>query len=179
MTEKSLSQKICEVCGVECVKSIKGCYNCNYSVFDEDNSFECKLKEFPIDCGLNSKFYPDFENNNNKLKLINLLIENDHIVTMSKDYCAVGNGAHDFIDDGYNEHFEIEGSNLLEALYNYLTRWIEQSTSFMKEDGTMSEYIDTSHTLERDDCYYSYGFDNYLKDIEKIKQAIKQADWVI
>ena len=156
--EKSLSQQICEVCGIEP----------KYKIIHTPTI----LDKNPI--------YHDFENNNNnKLKLINLLIKNEHIITMSKNYYAIGNGDIDFVDDCYNEYFEVEGDSFLGALHNYLIRWIKQSTSFRKEDGTMSEYIDTSHTLEREECYYSRGFDDYLKDIEQIKQAIKNEQWEV
>lgn len=141
----------------------------------------CKIKPKVVqDSDLNDiEVYPDFKNNTNKIKLIELLIKNDHIVIMSKDYYAIGNRANDFVDDCYNEYFEVVGSSLLEALYNYLTRWIKQSTSFKKEDGTMSEFVNTSYTLEREHCCFVEGFDSYLKDIKKIKKAIKNAKWEI
>lgn len=136
MTDKSLSEKICEVCGIK-----------PEIIEDYDNN------QYEI--------YPDFENNkHNKLKLIDLLIENDHIITMNKNSYLIGNGDIDFIQDCYDEYFDVQGSNLLEALYNYLTRKINES-----------------HILQREDCYYLRGFDDYLKDIEQIKQAIREADW--
>lgn len=219
MTDKTLSEQICEVCGIEpkgklvfekrnwdkktWINSGRGYKEFDFEsaptvivdiipteLYDEKNGFEypySKIDEIKKIYDKNGYDFIEFEakfidfetNNNNKLKLIDLLIENDHIITMNKDYYAIGNGANDFIDDCYNEHFEVEGSNLLEALYNYLTRWIKEKTSFQKEDGTMSECIDTSHTLEREDCYYPRDFDDYLKDIKKIKQAIRQADWEV
>ena len=170
-----ISKQICKICEIKKkrVTSLYNCEGCKYLIDDE-----CNRGDNP--CKPPYKYvYPNFENNVNELKLINLLIENDHIITMSKDYYAISNGDNDFIDDCYEEHFEVEGSSFLEALYNYLTRWIKEKTSFKKEDGTMSEYIDTSHTLEREDCYYPRGFDDYLKDIDKIKKAIRQAIWKI
>lgn len=178
MTEKSLSQQLCEACGIEPKYLVK------YTYFGQQENIYETLEEAKQEKemlkGEIEEAYPDFENNNNnKFKLIDLLIENDHFITLSKDYYAIGNGDNDFVDDCYNEYFEVEGDSFLEALHNYLIRWIKQSTSFRKEDGTMSEYIDTSHTLEREDCYYSRGFDEYLKDIERIKQAIKNEQWEV
>ena len=154
MTEKSLSQQICEECGIK------------PEIIEDYDSNEYEL-------------YPDFENNNNKLKLIDLLIENDHFITMSKYFYYIGNGDTDFINDFYNEQFEVQGDSLLEALYNYLTRWILQYSRFQKEDGTMSELTDTPYTLQRRDCYYKRGFDKYLRDIKKLKKAIRETNWEV
>lgn len=84
MTEKSLSEKICEVCGIK------------PQIIEDYDSNEYEL-------------YPDFEKDNNKLKLIDLLIENDHFITMSKYFYYIGNGDTDFINDFYNEQFEVQG----------------------------------------------------------------------
>lgn len=179
MTNKALSEQICEICGIEPLYKIKhfnGVTEVWSPAFNKKELSYAKAQKQMLE---QKEVYPDFENNNNKLKLIDLLIENDHIITMSKDYYAIGNGSIDFIEDCYDEDFEVEGNNLLESLYNYLTRWIKEKTSFKKEDGTMSEYIDTSYTLERKYCIFPEYFDAYLKDIDKIKQAIRQADWEI
>lgn len=181
--DKTLSEQICELCGIE-PKIIR--YECSKGMGHNKYVNSCPVYtlhkcKYEVGCRPETTMKPvytfvDFEKNNNKIKLINLLIENDHIVTMSKNYYTIGNGSIDFVED-FPEHFSVEGNNLLEALYNYLTRWIKEQTRFKKPDGTMSEYIDTSHTLEREDCYYPEEFDKYLEDIEKIKEVIKKEIW--
>ena len=201
MTKKTLSQKICEVCGIEpkgklifekrnwdkktWISAGHGYKEFDFKsiptaevdiiptkLYNEKNGFQYphsmidEIKKLYDENGYDfQKFeakFIDFENNNNKLKLINLLIENDHIITLNKDSYLIGNGDIDFIQDCYNEYFDVQGSNFLEALYNYLTRKINES-----------------HILQREDCYYSRGFYDYLQDIEKIKQAIREADWEV
>ena len=43
----------------------------------------------------------------------------------------------------------------------------------------MSELTDTSYTLQRRDCYYKRGFDKYLRDIKKLKKAIRETNWEV
>lgn len=80
----NLSQQLCEICGIK------------PQIIEDYDSNEYEL-------------YPDFEKDNNKLKLIDLLIENDHFITMSKYFYYIGNGDTDFINDFYNEQFEVQG----------------------------------------------------------------------
>lgn len=84
MTNKSLSQQLCEACGIEPIK-LYGCEFKNLSEYGitwgvdvcpaaEDESIKCEQCEHSKVAGF---LYPDFENNsNNKIKLLEIISKN-------------------------------------------------------------------------------------------------------
>ena len=148
----NLSKELCEICGIK--PQIVQDY---------------ELNEY--------KIYPDFEQPENYKKLQEIFINNDHSITLSKDWCAISNGDTDFVTDMYNTSFEIHGETFLKAVYNYLTLWIEEQESVRQLDGTFLTR-DTSHKLTREECIYPRGYDDLLEDVSQLKQAIRETEWV-
>lgn len=152
MTTKNLSRELCEICGIE-----------GKIIEDYDGN------EYEI--------FPDFEQPENYKRLQEIFIDNGHSITLSEDWFAISNGDIDFVTDMYDTSFSIKGKTFLNAVCNYLALWIEEQTQIKLQDNTMSPPIDTSHKLTREGCIYPRGYDDLLKDIEKIKQAIKSEVW--
>lgn len=169
----NLSQQLCKICGIE-PKRVRP--------FQCDKNKENIPCEFCIEkhgkCISQKEIYPDFEKPENYKKLQEVFINNDHSITPSRDLCAISNGDTDFIHDTYDTSFSISGATFLKAVYNYLTLWIEQTTEVMISSGEYSEPIDTSHKLTRRECIYPRGYDDLLKDVKRIKQAIRETEWV-
>lgn len=162
----NLSKELCEICGIEPKRVEKRCKECDL-IMEECGCFDC-YKEV----------YPDFEQPENYKKLQEVFIECNHSITLSRGWYAISNGDTDFVNDMYDTSFEIHGGTFLKAVCNYLMLWIEETTRVGMPDGTYSEPKDTSHKLTREECVYPRGYDDLLKDIEKIKQAIKETEWV-
>ena len=160
----NLSKELCEICGI---KPKLNCINCPHPCETACNN-----------CSYSDLNYPDFEQPENYKKLQEIFINNDHSITLSKGWCAISNGDTDFVNDCYDTSFEISGTTFLKAVCNYLTLWIEETIRKRISDGIYSEPIDTSHKLTREECIYSRGYDDLLKDVEKIKQAIRETEWV-
>ena len=158
----NLSKELCKICGIK-----PKCINCGQTVSEEN----------PCPKPCNKQKYPDFEKPENYKKLQKVFINNGHSITLSKDWYAIGNGDNDFVTDMYDTNFEITGTLFLKAVYNYLTLWIEETTQEQISYGVYSEPKDTSHKLTREECIYPRGYDDLLKDVEKIKQAIREKEW--
>lgn len=171
---KDLSKQICEKCGIKKHriedKSFCWCDDCQYRI--DAGAYGGCNRPIGKQCPPHYKYvYPDFGQPENKLRLIDILVDNDHEITLCKDYCSISNCDTDFVNDCYNEHFKMYGGTFLEALYNYLTIWINEYTE------TEKGLKDTSHTLTREECCYPRGYDDLLKDIERIKQSLREAEW--
>ena len=152
--KSELSRQLCEICGIE-------------AKLDGSNP---NLSVQPV--------YPDFTQPENYKKLQEIFINNDHSITLSKGWYAISNGDTDFVNDLYDTSFAISGKSFLKAVCNYLTLWIEETTQEQISYGIYSEPINTSHKLTREECIYPRGYDDLLKDVEKLKRAIKETEWV-
>lgn len=156
----NLSNELCDICGLKyCKEKV---------VINNGQTPNVDIKPF----------YLDFEQPENYKKLQEIFINNDHSITLSKGWCAISNVDTDFVNDWYDTSFEISGTTFLKAVCNYLTLWIEETIRKRISDGIYSEPIDTSHKLTRKECVYPRGYDDLLKDIEKIKQAIRKEEWI-
>ena len=156
----NLSKQLCKLCGLKyCKEKV---------VINNGQTPNVDIKPF----------YLDFEQPENYKKLQEIFINNDHSITLSKGLCAISNGDTDFVNDMYDTSFEIHGKTFLKAVCNYLTLWIEETTQEQISYGIYSEPKDTSHKLTREECIYPRGYDDLLKDIEKIKQAIRETEWL-
>lgn len=157
----NLSKKLCEICGIEgkwfeyTTETTDGCVNLG-----------------------KKRVFPDFEQPENYKKLQEIFINNGHSITLLKGWYAISNGDTDFVTDMYDTSFEITGKTFLKAVCNYLTLWIEEMTQEQISYGIYSEPINTSHKLTREQCIYPRGYDDLLKDVERIKQAIREMEWV-
>lgn len=132
---------------------------------------ECNINpQIITDHELNEiEVYPDFNEPKNYKKLIETIIKSKHWISLSNNFCEIGNGDTDFVLDCHNEYFSIHGKDLLSCLYNYLRLWIEQ--------GTLDDlgWRDTSHVLTEEECCYPRGYKQVQKDIEKLKKNIQKA----
>ena len=175
----NLSRQLCEICGIKRKRKIfdQRCDNtCKY--LDKTDVYNpCKRGNNP--CPTYIKYvYPDFEQPENYKKLQEIFINHDHSITLSKGWYAISNGDTDFVNDMHDTSFAISGITFLKAVCNYLTLWIEETTQEQISYGIYSEPINTSHKLTREECIYPRGYDDLLKDVEKIKQAIRETEWV-
>ncbi len=169
MKSDNLSKELCEICGIgyiiKCKHGEQFPQNC-------DCDYSCE------ECSAHQKIFPDFEKPENYKKLQEIFINNGHSITLSKDWYAISNGDTDFVTDMYDTSFEIIGKTFLKAVCNYLRLWIEEITQEQISYGIYSEPINTSHKLTREECIYPRGYDDLLKDVERIKQAIRETEWV-
>lgn len=181
MTNNCLSAKICEIC------EINPKYWCDYAdcfcPIEHQGNFNPKCPKQAVtkecDARSNKLKYPNLDKSQNKLKLINLLVDTGHYVTLSKSFCEISNGDFDFVHDCHGEYFAIRGNNLCGALYNYLTGWIEEKTRIPSKEGAISDWQDTSHILQKEECYSPVGYDRYREDVCKLKKVLKNSKWII
>lgn len=156
----NLSKELCEICGLKyCKEKV---------VINEGQCPNVDIKPF----------YLNFEQPESYKRLLEIFINNGHFITLSKDCYAISNGDTDFVTDMYDTNFEITGQTFLKAVCNYLTLWIEEITQEQISYGIYSEPINTSYKLTREECIYPRGYDDLLKDVERIKQAIRETEWV-
>jgi len=127
---------------------------------------------------LAKEIFINFDDNNNILKAIRSIQNAEHCIYISCGYYEIGNGACDFIDDCYNTKFTIGGDSIAEALYNYLSLYIRRETSvYEHEKKAMSDPVDTSYTLTREDCYYPDSFDEMVEDSKRLFTELQETNW--
>jgi len=137
-----------------------------------------KLLEIEPKVVNSKKVYPNFKLLSNQFKIIKAIQDSNHILWISKNCYEIGNGYHDFVDDCYNTKFKIWGSTLEEATFFYLTLYIKQTgRCWIHEKGDWSEWVDTSHTLTREHCYYPESFDDMVEDSKDLLKALKEIEW--
>lgn len=184
MNNENLSQKLCEICGIEPIKKTLISCGCedrtrHFRSYDPKRCRGCKKKyKAKVYKEVIKLIYPDFEKPENYKKLQEVFINNEHSITLSEGWYAISNGDTDFIYDMHDTTFALTGKTFLKAVCNYLSLWYEQTTRYKLEDNTFGPLIDTSHTLTRGECIYPRGYDDLLKSVEQIKLAIKNEEWV-